>query len=187
MKWLFSSPWRCLKSPQYCFDRINRCLSLKRKADFLSIKLRYFNTGHCPPGMDKWVIHTMQTTLFSLSLCKSKTTHYQNKIEPPHDKTSKMICAPSEDSDQPGHLSSLTWVFLLGHETFLSLWPKFSLPGALFIYTTHLIQVSLFLLVFVYCNKKIKRQWSGTDTVEFHVFLPQTIRERNTENQDGKK
>ena len=31
--------------------------------------------------------------------------------EPPHDKTNKMICAPSEDSDQPGHLPSLIRVF----------------------------------------------------------------------------
>ena len=28
-------------------------------------------------------------------------------FEPPHDKTNKMICAPSEDSDQPGHPPSL--------------------------------------------------------------------------------
>ena len=28
-------------------------------------------------------------------------------IEPPHDKTNKMACAPSEDSDQPGHPPSL--------------------------------------------------------------------------------
>ena len=27
--------------------------------------------------------------------------------EPPHDKTNKMACAPSEDSDQPGHLPRL--------------------------------------------------------------------------------
>ena len=27
--------------------------------------------------------------------------------EPPHDKTNKMACAPSEDSDQPGHPPSL--------------------------------------------------------------------------------
>ena len=27
--------------------------------------------------------------------------------EPPHDKTNKMTCAPSEDSDQPGHLPNL--------------------------------------------------------------------------------
>ena len=27
--------------------------------------------------------------------------------EPPHDKTNKMVCAPSEDSDQPGHPLSL--------------------------------------------------------------------------------
>ena len=32
-------------------------------------------------------------------------------IEPPHDKTNKMACAPSEDSDQPGHLPSLIRVF----------------------------------------------------------------------------
>ena len=31
--------------------------------------------------------------------------------EPQHDKTNKMACAPSEDSDQPGHPPSLTRVF----------------------------------------------------------------------------
>ena len=31
--------------------------------------------------------------------------------EPLHDKTNKMACAPSEDSDQPGHLPSLIRVF----------------------------------------------------------------------------
>ena len=31
--------------------------------------------------------------------------------EPPHDKTNKMAYAPSEDSDQLGHLPSLIWVF----------------------------------------------------------------------------
>ena len=33
--------------------------------------------------------------------------YYYSKYEPPRDKTNKMICAPSEDSDQPGHLPSL--------------------------------------------------------------------------------
>ena len=31
--------------------------------------------------------------------------------EPPHDKTNKMVCAPSKDSDQPGHPSRLIRVF----------------------------------------------------------------------------
>ena len=31
--------------------------------------------------------------------------------EPPHDKTNKMACAPSADSDQPGHPPSLIRVF----------------------------------------------------------------------------
>ena len=34
-----------------------------------------------------------------------------NIIEPPHDKTNKMACAPSEDSDQPGHPPSLIRIF----------------------------------------------------------------------------
>ena len=42
-----------------------------------------------------------------------------SSFEPPHDKTNKMACAPSEDSDQPGHQPSLVfavrtkkaWVF----------------------------------------------------------------------------
>ena len=32
-------------------------------------------------------------------------------IEPPHDKTNNMTCAPNVDSDQPGHLPSLIRVF----------------------------------------------------------------------------
>ena len=32
-------------------------------------------------------------------------------LEPPHDKSNKMICAPSEDSAQPGHWPSLIRVF----------------------------------------------------------------------------
>ena len=32
-------------------------------------------------------------------------------IEPPHDKSNKMACALSEDSDQPGHPPSLNRVF----------------------------------------------------------------------------
>ena len=34
-------------------------------------------------------------------------------IKPPHDKTNKMICAPSEDSDQSGRPPSLIRVFAL--------------------------------------------------------------------------
>ena len=32
---------------------------------------------------------------------------YKETCEPPHDKSNKMACAPSEDSDQPGHPPSL--------------------------------------------------------------------------------
>ena len=55
-----------------------------------------------------------------LLLAIYSTFEYQNAVdilmyilwpaityEPPHDKTNKMACAPSEDSDQPGHPPSL--------------------------------------------------------------------------------
>ena len=38
---------------------------------------------------------------------------YHILYEPPHDKTNKMACAPSEDSDQPGHSPSLIRVFVV--------------------------------------------------------------------------
>ena len=37
--------------------------------------------------------------------------HNELPYEPPHDKTNKMTCAPSADSDQPGHPPSLIRVF----------------------------------------------------------------------------
>ena len=37
----------------------------------------------------------------------------EENYEPPHDKINKMACANSEDSDQPGHLPSLIWVFAI--------------------------------------------------------------------------
>ena len=37
--------------------------------------------------------------------------YLSHKYEPPHDKTNKMACAPSEDSDQHGHPPSLIRVF----------------------------------------------------------------------------
>ena len=35
------------------------------------------------------------------------------RFEPPHDKINKMACAPSENSDQPGHQPSLIRVFVV--------------------------------------------------------------------------
>ena len=48
---------------------------------------------------------------FSTFALKLVYTVYQDLYEQPHDKTNKMACAPSEDSDQPGHLPSLIRVF----------------------------------------------------------------------------
>ena len=42
---------------------------------------------------------------------KKKTKKTKKTIEPPHDKTNKMACEPSKDSDQPEHPPSLIRVF----------------------------------------------------------------------------
>ena len=42
--------------------------------------------------------------------------------EPKHDKTNKMTCAHSEDSDQPGHLPNLIKSLRCGHGEALSPW-----------------------------------------------------------------
>ena len=52
----------------------------------------------------------LNLTLFE-KLKKLHFSLHRYLFEPKHDKTSKMICAPSEDSDQHGHPSSLTRVF----------------------------------------------------------------------------
>ena len=41
----------------------------------------------------------------------NQVTFRLDTYEPRHDKTNKMACAPSEDSDQPGHPPSLIRVF----------------------------------------------------------------------------
>ena len=38
-------------------------------------------------------------------VCHSVCIFYLLTYEPPHDKTNKFICAPTKDSDQPGHQS----------------------------------------------------------------------------------
>ena len=49
--------------------------------------------------------------LFMFSRRISAVRFVQHTCEPRHEKTSKMACAPSEDSDQPGHSPSLIRVF----------------------------------------------------------------------------
>ena len=65
--------------------------------------------------------YTTFYTMYESELCRYQLLHSRSSqlhvwltfklFEPPHDKTSKMACAPSEDSDQPGHPPSLIRVF----------------------------------------------------------------------------
>ena len=50
--------------------------------------------------------HRQTSFCYFPSLASKKSTY-----EPSHDKTNKMACAPSEDSEQPGHPPSLIRIF----------------------------------------------------------------------------
>ena len=60
----------------------------------------------------KLAFHNLESCIVSLVLIKSiSTTLIYILFEPADDQTNKMNCAPSEDSDQPGHPPSLIRVF----------------------------------------------------------------------------
>ena len=50
-------------------------------------------------------------------MLKNHTFVHWFSFQQPHDKTNKMTCAPSEDSDQPRHPPSLTRVFAVHMKT----------------------------------------------------------------------
>ena len=62
---------------------------------------------HLPKKMGQPVAQHRQTSFCYFTRLASKKSTY----EPPHDKTNKMACAPSEDSEQPGHPPSLIRIF----------------------------------------------------------------------------
>ena len=53
-----------------------------------------------------YIAHTLRIVPLAVMQWYSK-----HPIEPPHEKTYKMACAPSKDSDHPGHPPSLIRVF----------------------------------------------------------------------------
>ena len=72
------------------------------------------------PGMISRILFTgrqsMQVVCNIWTICSEviRVVHYVKFIfEPAHDKTNKMTCAPSEDSNQPGHPPSLIRVFVV--------------------------------------------------------------------------
>ena len=60
-------------------------------------------------------------------ICVVYVDSRKKHFEPPHDKTNKMTFVPSDDSDQPGHLSSLVRVFAV--RSVGSLGPNFASGG----------------------------------------------------------
>ena len=68
----------------------------------------YHSVNFCPKCMTSQSVfcYTQNCCIDSI---KEVTIWVLNEL--PHDKTNKMACAPSEDSDQPGHPPSLIRVF----------------------------------------------------------------------------
>ena len=66
-----------------------------------------------PPLQMKYTDEILYKTKIALTtegtlICVCNMNLFSSCVyEPPHDKTNKMACVPSEDSDQPGHSPSL--------------------------------------------------------------------------------
>ena len=58
-----------------------------------------------------WLSIIFLSAILHIQTQKNKNPKKWNTFEPPRDKTKKVGSAPSEDSDQPGHLPSLIRVF----------------------------------------------------------------------------
>ena len=88
-----------------CWVHRSFCWFCHVQADIIFTTQKHNRLNYCLlydsawPFWEEWAIRQRN------KLCNKKT------LEPPHDKTNKMACAPSEDSDQPGHPPSLIRVF----------------------------------------------------------------------------
>ena len=83
-----------------------------------SLHLDSHNSTTCTNGKNVFKflqfvsILTISTNFYIFALASTENVGFYNStFEPPHDKTKKVACAPSEDLDQPEHLPSLISVF----------------------------------------------------------------------------
>ena len=67
--------------------------------------------GHLQSLYDALQCHLLFMPLHATHCVRTSMTVRETGLEPPRDKTNEMACAPSEDSDQPGHPPSLIRVF----------------------------------------------------------------------------
>ena len=76
-------------------------------------RMRLMHANYCNMPIDfheKWTILKWKTKRLKRPL-KQLISLISSSNETPHDKTNKMSCTPSEDSDQPGHPPNLIRVF----------------------------------------------------------------------------
>ena len=81
----------------------------KNKNKNTSIFVRHMTV--CTSHDRLWVLSLWANGKELSKQCLVLVASFSFTSEPPHDKTNKMACAPSENSDQPGHPPSLIRVF----------------------------------------------------------------------------
>ena len=89
------------------------CFGYQRSGELsLDTPLRLFDYISSEDEMSPWFAFADEVEyLHRLLYAHPLYGPFQVKYEPQHDKTSKMTCAPSKDSVQPGHSPSLIRVF----------------------------------------------------------------------------
>ena len=101
----------CSNSCNICFSMIFLASSTRR---FTSASISSFRFSSSSSTRFATSSSTRRATSSSISFSSSSFCflgNYKHTNEPPHDKTNKVACAPSKDSDQPGHLPSPIRVF----------------------------------------------------------------------------
>ena len=83
-----------------------------------------FDRNSCVQSVDS---NQTSDLIWVYTVCPCRNNGTLDINEPHRDKSNKMACAPSEDSDQPGHPPSLIRVFTV--HSMGSLAPKFSSCG----------------------------------------------------------
>ena len=139
---LFTAP--CIMTFS-CFGHLRRnsfCVCVKSEDRYWSRILG--STIPIPVNYSKVKVTDLEflCSIFTMSVLES---FWWIWFEPKHDKTNKMTCVPSEDSDQPGHLSSLR-VFAIRLKKVLvpsnPVWSESSLYARHFVLFCHALAIN---------------------------------------------
>ena len=99
-----------ISTPRRCNSLVVKMTFLRQNGDSFTKLTKKKLPQHTPKniGLNEGALYTFLVGLILISLPLRKSILQGKSVyEPSHDKPNKMTCAPSEDSDQPGHPPSL--------------------------------------------------------------------------------